>query len=254
MSEFYYQIASKRYPDLNGRTLNCTVNTNSGGLILDPNPALRFPTTAAPIRFRSDDASDNLGGAGLRRLLLFGLDENLVFQSEFILSHPTDGTNWSTSTLSYLRFGGAIVMEAGLVSNIGTIEIEQVGGPWMADIPPTEGRARPDTYTVPAGHMASISLVRYHIEKLDKADGSVHLQGRIRGVSWPDQAWNHTFTGWVDSERVPHVIAPQPVPYRYSAGTDLLMDFESTAKDLRVHLDLVVIEERDRWQWPTDHS
>jgi hypothetical protein len=39
----------------------------------------------------------------------------------------------------------------------------------------------------------------------------------------------------------------QPIPFRYDSKTDLLIDFESTDKDLRVFLDLVVIEEKDDW-------
>jgi hypothetical protein len=45
----------------------------------------------------------------------------------------------------------------------------------------------------------------------------------------------------------PHVSQMQPIPFRYNSKTDLLIDFESSSKDLRVFLDLVVIEEKDEW-------
>jgi hypothetical protein len=247
MSQFYYDIATGRVGATTGRTLNASIFTGVG-LTLDPDPSARFlDGPAETIAMYSDDSRDNAAGDGMRRMLIFGLDENFEFQAEYLLPHATDGTIPVHTVKTYKRIAGAVSMQAGLVSNIGTITFEMSGGLWLGAIQPNEGRLYLDTYTIPAGHVASITLVRYHVEKLAGKDGEVSIHGRVRGAEWPNGAWNGTFSGFIDTLTAPHVVQRQPIPYQYNEKTDLLMDFHSTDKDLRVFLDLVVIEELGPW-------
>lgn len=247
MSQFFYEIATDRVPATNGRTLNASTFTGTG-LTLDPDPGLRFlDGPAETIAMYSDDSRDNAAGDGMRRMLVFGLDENFDFTAEYLIPHATDGTIPVYTTNTYKRIAGAVMMQAGLVSNIGTITFEMSGGLWLGAIQPTEGRLYLDTYTVPNGYLSCMTLIRYHAEKLADKDGIVKVQGRVRGPSWPNAAWNNTFSGYLDTANQPHVSQMQPIPFRYDSKTDLLIDFASSSKDLRVFLDLVVIEEKDEW-------
>lgn len=250
--QFYYEIATGRVPKTTGRTLKTSIITSIGGLDLHPDPGSRFlDGPAERIAITSSDSRDNAAGDGLRLLLLYGLDNDLKWQVEFVPTHPTNGTLPSYTTQTFKRLSGAVSMQAGLVSNIGTITLAMEGGLWLGQILPIEGRTRLDTYTVPYGYMSSITLVRYHVEKLGLKDGSVRIQGRVRGRSFqPYDAWNHTFSGWCDSSAQPHVTAVQPIPFQFESGTDLLLDFETNDANLRVHLDLVVVEEKDEWNYP----
>ena len=248
MSQFYYEIATGRIGKTTGRTLNASIITSVGGTSLDVDPGARFlDGPAETIAMYSDDSQDNASGDGMRRMLLFGLDENFEFQAEYLIPHATDGTIPVYTTKTYKRIAGAVSMQAGLVSNIGTITFEMSGGLWLGAIQPQEGRLYLDTYTVPAGHVSSITLVRYNVERLGMKDGSLKIQGRVRGSTWPNAAWNHTFTGWCHTANEPHVSQRQLVPYQYNEKTDLLMDFESSDPNLRCFLDLVVIEENAPW-------
>jgi hypothetical protein len=243
-AKFFYEIATGRVADTNGRTLKSSILT-ADGVTWEPDPGSRFlDGPAETIKIYSDDPEDYATGDGVRLLLVFGLDNDFNFQSEFVATHATDGTIPVFTTLTYKRLAGVVSMQAGLVSNIGLITVEMSGGLWLGEILPEEGRTRLDTYTVPANHTASITLVRYHLEKLAGKDGEVHIQGRIRGGAFPtNAAWNHTFSGFLSTVACPAVSAENPIPFQFSPKTDLLIDYQSTDKDLRIHTDLIVIEE-----------
>lgn len=245
-SKFFYEIATGQVPRTEGRTLKSSIITTAG-TTWEPDPGSRFlDGPAEQIRIYSDDPRDSAAGDGVRYLLVFGLDDNYEFQNEFIATDGANGTVPVLTTKFYKRLAGIVSMQAGLVSNIGTITAEMSGGLWLGEILPGEGRTRLDTYTVPANNVASISLIRYHIEKLAGKDGEVQLQGRIRGGAFPQAAWNHTFNGFLSSVVCPHVQSDNPIPFQFSPKTDLLIDYLSTDKDLRVYVDLAVVEEYTR--------
>ena len=242
-SKFFYEIATGRVNKTDGNTHSSSIYTTTG-TTWEPNPASRFlDGPAEQIRIISDDSRDNVTGDGVRQLLIFGLDENFEFQNEFIWTHATDGTIGVLSTKYYKRMSGCISMQAGLVSNIGELTLEMSGGLWLGRVEPGEGRARFDTYTVPANNVASISLIRYHVEQLGVRGGHVRLQGRIRGGLFAAGAWNTTFTGFLDTDVCPHVQSDNPIPFQFSSKTDLLIDYSSSDKDLLVFVDLAIIEE-----------
>ncbi len=107
-----------------------------------------FPTTAAIMSIVSSDVNDTLLGTGAQKVLLTGLDSNYDEQSEII---ELNGTTPVSTTLSYLRINGFLVIETGSDNiNDGNIDVLN-GTDNLGRIEIGESQMRQAVATVPRG-------------------------------------------------------------------------------------------------------
>ena len=127
-----------------------------------------WPVASDNVEFISDSALDAQNGAGARTIILEGLDDDWVFQTETLNTHATDGTAGRiTSALTYRRMNMAYVGDAGAYGvgltggNVGNITIDWATGnvacaEILAPGGMPMGQSQVGRYTVPAGCEAYI--------------------------------------------------------------------------------------------------
>jgi len=140
-----------------------------------PGAVYQTPQAAAATTLRvkaGGNAADTVDGAGARKVMLEGLDENFAYASEEV---STAGASASTATTTtFTRLFRAYVTESGAYattaagSHVGNIVIENgAGGTDWATISVT-GLPRSQTeigaYTVPAGYYAYIRHINIGVE------------------------------------------------------------------------------------------
>lgn len=131
--------------------------SNVGGLY-------KYLLTAQTIDIVSDNLADsgqggmNPIGAGIRALLMNGLDANWRPISELIIM---DGTNPVTTTNSYIRVFGVIAFAVGAAEYaVGTITGTSSGSAdTLFNILPQESNAENGIYTVPDGFTGNLQLI-----------------------------------------------------------------------------------------------
>lgn len=166
-------------------------------------------TSAGAVSVVSSDAADSAAGAGLRKVLVVGLDNDFMEQQEEV---TLSGTSPVSTTLSFRRCWRLIGTEVGAYggTNAGTITAS-VGGIACSVIPAGFGQSREALYTVPANKQLFIanvrvssgagkaSEIRYLIRLNSNVATAPGMQpwraiGRTNGVNGPDHI---PLTPWI---------------------------------------------------------
>ena len=198
-------------------------------------------TQAETITIVSDDANDTLLGTGLRTLVLFGLDENFIEQTEVI---DLNGTNPVTSQLSYIRCDRAKGLTSGggtYGSNLGNITIAQsiTTTNVFAVMPIGYGSTMIAAYTIPAEKKGYIMTQASAIANKQAAAVAVRLKAKIPGTVFTvngEAALNSQGTGFVERK----FTAPGQLPPK----TDLFIEAESSATvAVSSFIDILLVDE-----------
>lgn len=114
-----------------------------------------FLTAASAVRIKTGgNAADDSAGAGARKVLIVGLDENWTQAQEEVTTAGTSASSPTSTT--FIRVFRAYVTDAGAygAANTGDVTIETTGGAVVALIAAGRGQTQLAVYTVPAGKTA----------------------------------------------------------------------------------------------------
>jgi hypothetical protein len=154
-----------------------------------------FLQAAQPLRLRAGDAADTYTGSGARVVALRGIGADWRPLTQLV---QTGGASPSVQTAQpFIRLLEAVVFEevgiyggssGGSVvgTNVGDIEIEEVGGSSLvAKIPAGAGRAEMGFYSVPLGKQAHLCQVDMNVETAVSYDLEFYIRQRGDIVAAP---------------------------------------------------------------------
>ncbi len=148
-----------------------------------------FPTAvqdALDIDIVSTSTADDTGGTGAITILLQGLDENYMLQTEIV---TLDGQTDVHPANDYLRIFRVGVLTAGTgLKNAGTITIDVGGSNVMAQILPNRGKTLQAAYTIPANYKGAY-LLKWNASVMSKQAAYVNFAIEVKefGGAWQTQ-------------------------------------------------------------------
>jgi len=195
-------------------------------------------TEAESVTIVSDSELDTAGGTGLRTLRLYGLDENLLEQTEDI---ELDGLTPVTSTLSYLRLDISRGLTAGTTGqNQGDITIAQsiTTANIFAVLPAGYNATTIGAYTIPAGKNGYILTQAVSLANKQSAFISARIKIRMPGSVFTtsgEATLNAVGTSFIERKFT--------VPIKIPPGTDLFIEAEADSPvAVSCFLDILLVD------------
>lgn len=141
--------------------------------------AYNWITTASPLELVSSSASDTFLGVGARTVLISGLDENWLRQTETV---NLNGLTPVATTKSWLRINLLIVASAGTsLTNVGNLTLRSSGGGLVRDyIAAGKGIARTLVFSVPQNHDLLINLFAATSGDDDTTNSTIFVEARVK--------------------------------------------------------------------------
>ncbi len=144
-----------------------------------------FPVSAQPTFVKSSSADDAVGGTGLRKVRIEGLDDDYKMVVQEI---PTDGLNDVALPTDLLRVNKVQGTEVGSVeANVGDVDVFHAGNV-LARIPPLKGEEANTVFTVPTDFNGAILIVcgvqSAPSKKAKEGYVLFNLFTRVPGRSW----------------------------------------------------------------------
>lgn len=182
-ADFAFDIAAKKIPELTfAHKLGENRDVDGAGETLWAPGGTWIPMTQAqPLSFVSDDADDDVGGVGARRLSVQGLDQDFDPIEEVI---DLAGLAPVQTTLSYRRLNSVKVIAAGTVSppssNVGSVTATAtVDGTPQGLLFPGAGSLLSSVFTVPRANRAWLLGAAASIRRVN-ATGGAQATFRLR--------------------------------------------------------------------------
>ncbi len=140
---------------------------------------------AASINISSDDANDTILGSGLRTLLIEGLGDNHIIQTEIVELSGLAQVHPLNDYIRIYRISGLLAGTHANGNNVGNITIADGSG-IMVYMPAGEGQSQQASYTVPAGPFSFGDIVQIQAALINKqaASATVKLRTREFGKAW----------------------------------------------------------------------
>jgi len=198
---------------------NDNVGTTEEDLWINGGTYTGWLTAASAVRVKAGgDAADDAAGAGARKIMVEGLDENWEIATEEI---TLAGASVSSPTsITFIRVYRAWVTDVGTYGgdNEAAVLIETTGGALVANIEAGKGQTQLSMYTVPAGKTAYVLLARTYVAGNKNADVFFWQRQDADVTSAP-------FTGKRMWHPIDQVQGPaggdHPIPHVFPAKTDI---------------------------------
>lgn len=127
--------------------------------------SIAFLQSATAVRVAAGNAADTSSGAGARKVMVEGLDQNWASASEELTTNGTSAGSAGSTT--FIRVFRAYVTDSGTygAANTGEITIENSGGGTnLIKIGAGYGQTTSSAYTVPAGKTAYLTRLRVTVD------------------------------------------------------------------------------------------
>lgn len=130
-----------------------------------------FLTAASAVRIAAGgNAADTSDGAGARKVMISGLDENWATAQEEVVT--AGASQSSATTTTFIRVNRAWVTDSGAygAANTAAITIETTGAVTVAVVSAEFGQTQMAIYTVPIGWQGFLRRIDGYVEGLKPAD------------------------------------------------------------------------------------
>jgi len=145
-----------------------------------------FPIAAAVVRIAAGgNVNDTAAGTGARSVLVEGLDANLDYISEVIV---TNGALASTATTAlFWRINNVSVVDVGTYGGTaaGNINIETVAGAILSTVTAAADVSQLAIYSVPAGKTLYVNSIHIHVASSKSAQVRLVCRERLDVVAAP---------------------------------------------------------------------
>lgn len=178
--------------------------------------------TAVSIRIKAGGSVNDIAttGSGMRRIEVFGLDENWAEVSEVIACNGASASTATTAT--FIRIRRIIGVECGSYggTNAAAIVVETTGGTELGEILAGLGESELCLYTVPAGHTFYMTELRIDVNSSKTATVRLNIREGANNTSslfcpWRTEVEFNELTGDVPQQYL--------VPVVYSEYTDIII-------------------------------
>jgi hypothetical protein len=161
---------------------NRDVDTASPEIVASFGGAFSIMTTADTLDVVSSSANDTSAGTGARSVLITGIDENFLYQTEIV---TMNGVTPVTTTNNWLGVNRAVILSSGsLTYNDGNITIDDTGGTVgiQAEIPAQSSTTQQCIFHTQINHNLLTDWVKINILKLTGGGGTPRVT--IKGYSF----------------------------------------------------------------------